>query len=186
MDQSLIPTCHPGTGMPCWLRYCDEPLPSGDITTTEKTLSDSTSWRAASWSRVRSPPSSRTTSWILRAPSSPVLFALSIRARRPSSVDANDCACSPLFGRIAPTLIVVSVIPGSLTHGFGAAIFCATVVLAPDAGAAVVPLPDPPLSLLHAARTRTAATANDVPHRCHRNFMRSPPGSVSVTIMQHA
>ena len=80
----------------------------------------STSCWAAVTLRAGSPASSTTVRLILRFPTSPSEFAMSIRAFIPSSDAANDDALGPLKGRIAPTLIVELLTPSVFGHGFGA------------------------------------------------------------------
>ena len=103
---------------------------------------------------------------ILRAPSSPVWLALSMRALTPSSAGANELACTPDSTAIAPTLMSVSLTPGSFTHGLGSATcFRSANWSPPEAPLALVPDAFPLLesspSLPHAAPTNasTAITA---------------------------
>src|ERR1019366_3484136 len=102
------PRCQPVTGTPFWFRYFALASAARLFSMIPNTLFCSTSCCATVTFRAGSPASSATVRLILRFPSSPLEFATSKRARMPSSDAANDCASGPVWGRIAPTLIWVS------------------------------------------------------------------------------
>ena len=112
MPHSFWPRCQPATGIFCSFRYFALPSAAFETSMIPKTSSSSTSCCAAVRLLAWFAWSSLLTSSIVRSPSSPELFASSIRAWIPCSTPgAKVCACGPLVIVMTPVLIVSPVIP---------------------------------------------------------------------------
>src|SRR5436190_5574329 len=118
------PSCHPTTGIFCWLRYGPLASPAPLSARIANTFSSSTSFCAAVTLRAVSAASSSFTTVSLRAPSSFSALALAKRALMPSRMVEN-AADGPDVGTMLPILISVGVTPGSgLLQFFGSAMCC--------------------------------------------------------------